>query len=196
MRLWESASHIFPYSLEQVVAVFWDRYPNSKAQHILSEDVIERKIDGNQIRTKKLIVKKGATFLKAAPRWMTRLTSIQVMPTLEESVYDRATRTLTTYTRNISCTSLFNMHERCVYKPVIFEVILRQRLFVCILKVSKAENQRDQQWTIQPRTNLERAVWVNVNYGRIDALIERVLVISFRKSVKRTVIGLTEKLEE
>uniref|UniRef100_A0A0M3I0R3 PRELI/MSF1 domain-containing protein n=2 Tax=Ascaris TaxID=6251 RepID=A0A0M3I0R3_ASCLU len=176
MRLWESASHIFPYSLEQVVAVFWDRYPNSKAQHILSEDVIERKIDGNQIRTKKLIVKKGATFLKAAPRWMTRLTSIQVMPTLEESIYDRATRTLTTYTRNISCTSLFNMHERCVYKP--------------------AENQRDQQWTIQPRTNLERAVWVDVNYGRIDALIERVLVMSFRKSVKRTVIGLTEKLEE
>lgn len=45
MRLWESASHIFPYSLEQVVAVFWDRYPNSKAQHILSEDVIERKVN-------------------------------------------------------------------------------------------------------------------------------------------------------
>ncbi|KHN88858.1 PRELI domain-containing protein 1, mitochondrial [Toxocara canis] len=176
MRLWESSPHIFPYSFEQVVAAFWDRYPNSKAQHILSEDVIERKIEGNQITTRKLIVKKGATFMKSAPRWMARLTNIQIVPTLEESVYDRSTRTLTTYTRNISWTSLFHMHERCVYKP--------------------AENQRDHPWTALPRTNLERAVWVDVSYGRINSLIERVLVMSFRKSVKKTVLGLTEKLEE
>ncbi|VDM48062.1 unnamed protein product [Toxocara canis] len=153
MRLWESSPHIFPYSFEQVVAAFWDRYPNSKAQHILSEDVIERKV---------------SIFMF--------LTASSIVPTLEESVYDRSTRTLTTYTRNISWTSLFHMHERCVYKP--------------------AENQRDHPWTALPRTNLERAVWVDVSYGRINSLIERVLVMSFRKSVKKTVLGLTEKLEE
>ncbi|VDK53645.1 unnamed protein product [Anisakis simplex] len=177
MRLWESPSHVFPYSFEQVAAAFWDRYPNSKAQHILSEDVIERRIEGDQIITKKLIVKKGATFMKSVPRWMSKLANIQVVPTLEESIYDRETRTLTTYTRNISCISMVNVHERCVYKP--------------------NESRWGESGIIpEQRTNLERAVWVDVNYGRINSLIERFLVMSFRKSVKKTVIGLTEKLEE
>ncbi|VDN52147.1 unnamed protein product [Dracunculus medinensis] len=169
MRFWDSPSQDLPYSFEEVASIFWNRYPNSKAQHVISEDVLERKVIGDQIRTKKLIVKKGASFLKAAPRWLTKLNNIQVIvPTLEESIFDRKTRSLTTYTRNISWVSFFNIHEKCIYRPVIFD----------------------------SQTSLQRSLYVSVLHGRISAIIERVVLMSFRKSVKKTVAGLLEKLEE
>ncbi|MFH4974700.1 hypothetical protein AB6A40_001409 [Gnathostoma spinigerum] len=179
MRFWESPSHLFNYSFDDVVTVFWNRYPNSKAQHILSEDVLERKIMGDEIITRKLILKKGATFLKAAPKWMKNLTNVQVVPTIEESIYDRKKKTLVTYTRNISWTSVFHMDERCVYKPA-----------------EALRLQQDQQLTFVPRTQLERAVCVTVNYFGLSSIIERFMIMSFKKSVKKTVLGISEKLEE
>ncbi|VDL85239.1 unnamed protein product [Nippostrongylus brasiliensis] len=59
MRLWSAPTGLFPYSFDEVASVFWDRYPNSFAKHIVSEDVLERKITENTIVTKKLIVKHG-----------------------------------------------------------------------------------------------------------------------------------------
>ncbi|KAK0394904.1 hypothetical protein QR680_001001 [Steinernema hermaphroditum] len=174
MKTWTAAPHIFPYSFNEVASVFWDRYPNSYAKHIMSEDVLECKVDKDQIRTKKLIVKKGASFLKSAPQWMSRLVNIKVIPTIEESVYDRLTGTLTTYTRNVSCRNLFHMEEKCLYKSTSDVHALDP----------------------MARTELTRHLYVNVTYGRINSLIERVLVMTFTKSVKRTVLGLTERLEE
>uniref|UniRef100_A0A914XYH9 PRELI/MSF1 domain-containing protein n=1 Tax=Panagrolaimus superbus TaxID=310955 RepID=A0A914XYH9_9BILA len=167
MKFWTSPTHIFDYAFNDVSAVFFDRYPNSFAKHIVSEDVIDRKITENTIFTKKLIVKKGASFLKSVPNWMSRLNTIQIVPTLEESIYDRKTNTLITYTRNIAHAELFNMDEKSVYREV--------------------DNNR---------TSLSRELFVSVNYPRLSSFIERVLVMSFRGSIRKTLSGIQEKLEE
>uniref|UniRef100_A0A1I7WRJ9 PRELI/MSF1 domain-containing protein n=1 Tax=Heterorhabditis bacteriophora TaxID=37862 RepID=A0A1I7WRJ9_HETBA len=57
MRWWTAPTKLYPYSFEEVVSVFWDRYPNSFAPHIISEDVLEREVTEHTIVTKKLIVK-------------------------------------------------------------------------------------------------------------------------------------------
>ncbi|KHJ80921.1 PRELI-like family protein [Oesophagostomum dentatum] len=124
MRFWSAPTGLFPYSFDEVVSVFWDRYPNSFAKHIVSEDVLERKVTENTIVTKKLIVKQGSSFLKRVPRWLSRMTEIRTVPVIEESIYDRRTRTLTTYTRNVSHNELFAMHERCIYRPNLVSELL------------------------------------------------------------------------
>ncbi|KAH7729824.1 PRELI/MSF1 protein [Aphelenchoides avenae] len=91
------------------------------------------------------------------------------MPTLEESVYDRRTKTMTTYTRNVSWSHLLQMQEKCTYRPT---------------------NDHTN------RTELSRRLFVMVNYGHISGLAERVLMMTFRKSVKKTLAGVNEKLEE
>ncbi|KAL6735793.1 hypothetical protein Aduo_006200 [Ancylostoma duodenale] len=130
MRLWSAPTGLFPYSFDEVVSVFWDRYPNSFAKHIVSEDVLERKVTENTIVTKKLIVKHGSSILKRVPRWLSRMTEIRTVPVIEESIYDRRTRTLTTYTRNVSHNELFAMHERCVYRPSLVSGMLFSRHFI------------------------------------------------------------------
>lgn len=59
MRFWTAPSYFFNHGLNNVVTVFYERYPNSHARHILSEDVLSREIRGDKIITKKLIVKEG-----------------------------------------------------------------------------------------------------------------------------------------
>ncbi|KAE9551074.1 hypothetical protein FO519_005711 [Halicephalobus sp. NKZ332] len=167
MKYWTSPLHHFDYSFNEVASVFYDRYPNSFAKHVISEDVIERKISENIIYTKKLIVKKGASFLKSVPKWMSTMTSIQIVPTVEESIYDRRNNTLVTYTRNVAHTNLFHMDEKNVYTP-----------------------------SGSSKTALSRNLFVSINYPRFSSLIERVLVISFRNTIKKTLSGIQEKLEE
>ncbi|GMR37268.1 hypothetical protein PMAYCL1PPCAC_07463, partial [Pristionchus mayeri] len=172
MKIWSSNFSIFPYSFDELVSAFWDRYPNSHSGHILSEDVLEREITPDFIRTRKLIVKDGNSILKRIPSWMSNMTKIRQVPTLEESIYDRHTHTLTTYTRNVSNGELFQMHERCIYKPVLPE--------------SK---------TI-PAARLLRSAYISVNSGRMSSVYEKVMMMGFKKKISGTNKGLTEKLEE
>uniref|UniRef100_A0A915E3T0 PRELI/MSF1 domain-containing protein n=1 Tax=Ditylenchus dipsaci TaxID=166011 RepID=A0A915E3T0_9BILA len=118
MRVWEAPLFNFNYGFNDVSAVFYNRYPNSFAKHIISEDVISREITEERIITRKLIVKKAASFLKSVPSWMSRLTSVQYMPTIEESVFDKKNMTLKTYTRNICWKNILNMDERCIYQSL------------------------------------------------------------------------------
>lgn len=62
MKFWTAPQHFFNYALHEVTGVFYERYPNSYAKHIISEDVIDRVITKDQIITRKLIVKKGRIF--------------------------------------------------------------------------------------------------------------------------------------
>ena len=39
MRIWDSPLQIFNYGFNEVATVFYNRYPNSFALHIMSEDV-------------------------------------------------------------------------------------------------------------------------------------------------------------
>jgi hypothetical protein len=44
----EIPEYIFGYALTQVVSVFYNRYPNSFAKHVISEDVLSREITGKK----------------------------------------------------------------------------------------------------------------------------------------------------
>ncbi|VDO58535.1 unnamed protein product, partial [Onchocerca flexuosa] len=144
------------------------RYPNTTAKHVISEDLIEVAVDGDQIKTKKLILKQTGTFLKAVPRWMSCLTNVRVVPTIEESIFDRSKRSLVTYTRNITMLSICKIHERCVYKPGFKNGM--------------------------PETVVERAGFVSTSFGKLNAIIERVLMTNFKKSMRKTVVAYMEKL--
>lgn len=174
MKLWDSPRTSFPYSFDEVVSAFWDRYPNTHAKHILSEDVLERQITDNTIVTKKLIIKQGSSILKRVPRWISRMTDIRVVPVIEESVYDRVSKKLVTYTRNVSHRSLFELHERCVYKA--------------------AEDQQLHQPALL--TDVLRSVTVSIDCGRMSSVYEQVLLMGFKKSINNTTKGMFEKLEE
>lgn len=171
MRFWSAPTGLFPYSFDEVVSVFWERYPNSFAKHVVSEDVLERRISENTIVTKKLIVKHGSSILKRVPRWLSRMTEIRTVPVIEESIYDRRTRTLTTYTRNVSHNELFAMHERCVYRPTTDSLTV-------------------------PMTDIMRSVYIAINCGRMSAVYEKLMLLGFKKSVANTVKGFVEVLEQ
>lgn len=59
MKTWESPAFNFNFGFNEVVAVFYNRYPNSFSKHVISEDVLSREITQDQIITRKIIVKRG-----------------------------------------------------------------------------------------------------------------------------------------
>ncbi|KAH7708535.1 PRELI/MSF1 protein [Aphelenchoides avenae] len=135
MTWFDALTYYFSYAFNEVAAVFYDRYPNSFAKHILSEDVPSREITKDQIITRKFVVKLGAGFLKSVLRWLSCHAAVQTMPTLEESAYDRRTKTMTPYTRNVSWSHLLQMQEKCTYRPTndhTNRTELSRRLFVMV----------------------------------------------------------------
>jgi len=177
MPVWSGYTHILQHSWDEVVSVFWERYPNSHAKHVISEDVLERRITDNTIQTKKLIVKEGSSIMRRVPRWLSRMTDVQTMPVLEESIYDRRTRTLTTYTRNVSHGELLQMHERCIYRP------------------TSSHDSELPSWNLTA-TEILRNVYIQVNCGKLSSIYEKIIGLTFKKSISNTIKGLSEKLEE
>ena len=97
-------TYSFPFKWETVAAGFWVKYPNPFSKHVLSEDVISRHINENQVLvTKRLLVKERNFHL---PKWAYKFISVRDVYVIEESHCDPRTKTLTTYTRNFSLTSM------------------------------------------------------------------------------------------
>ncbi|VDO10551.1 unnamed protein product [Haemonchus placei] len=90
---------------------------------------------------------------------------------IEESIYDRRTRTLTTYTRNVSHNELFAMHERCVYRPTTDSLS-------------------------EPMTDIMRSVYISIHCGRMSSVYEKLMLLGYKKSVVNTGKGLIEVLEQ
>jgi len=112
MKTYEG-SHTFPHTWQQIATAFWKRYPNKYSRHVLSEDIIDRKIDNTgQLVTKRLFVKTNS-----CPKWIERLMRSKNVHILEESVVDPLRQTLTTITRNLGMTNLMSVRETCIYKP-------------------------------------------------------------------------------
>ncbi|CAK5075353.1 unnamed protein product [Meloidogyne enterolobii] len=166
MHLFEVPERIFDYTINQVVTIFYNRYPNSFSKHVISEDVISREIKGGKIITRKLIVKRGAGFLKSVPRWISRQTHVAFMPTLEESIFDVNEGTLITHTRNVSWTNTLDMTETCTYKKLP-----------------------------DSKSSVKRILSVKANC-RFSNLVEQFLLKLFRKSTNKTLKGYDEKLIE
>lgn len=106
-------NHTFQYSWTQIAKAFWNRYPNKYSRHVLSEDIIDRKIStGGELITKRLFVKTNS-----CPKWIERLMRTKKVHILEESLVDPIRQTLTTTTRNLGMTNLMSVEEVCIYRP-------------------------------------------------------------------------------
>ena len=107
----------FPFKWEIVAAGFWVKYPNPFSKHVLSEDVISRHItDNNILVTKRLLVKERTFHL---PKWANSFVSLKHVYVVEESHCDPVKKTLTSYTRNFSLTSMMVV---CTYLFVCFAI--------------------------------------------------------------------------
>lgn len=107
-------TYTFNYTWQQIATAFWRRYPNKHSRHVLSEDIIDRKIDSQsgQLVTRRLFVKTNS-----CPKWIERLMKTKNVHILEESIIDPIQQTLTTSTKNLGMTNLMSVEEVCVYKP-------------------------------------------------------------------------------
>ena len=106
-------TNTFHYTWQQLAIAFWKRYPNKYSRHVLSEDVIDRRINqAGQLVTKRLFVKTNS-----CPKWIERLMKTSKVHILEESFVDPFRQTLTTITRNLGMTNLMTVEEVCIYKP-------------------------------------------------------------------------------
>lgn len=107
-----AASVIYKWSWEQVAQVFWVRYPNPYSKHVLTEDVLARRVSGNCLYTRRLLTKTNPV-----PRWGERfIPGPRNVCIIEESVIDPKRHTITTYTRNIAMQHVMSVEEKCVYK--------------------------------------------------------------------------------
>ncbi|KAH9426043.1 preli-like [Dermatophagoides pteronyssinus] len=102
----------FNYGWEQVAIAFWNRYPNPYSKHVLTEDVIHRRVNRDgRLFTKRLLMKTNS-----APKWTERFLPANHVFIIEESIVDSKAKTLTTYTRNIGLQHLLTLEEKVVYK--------------------------------------------------------------------------------
>lgn len=110
VRYYENSS-TYQFNWNQVVAGFWQRYPNPNSLHVLTEDTISRHIKDGLLYTTRLITKTSGV-----PKWGERFLTRKMVRIIEESIVDPKTETLTTYTRNWDCAKAMNVTEKVVYK--------------------------------------------------------------------------------
>lgn len=113
MKRYEGST-IIRHNWQQIAIAFWNRYPNKYSKHVLSEDILDRRVDprSGQLITKRLLVKTNS-----CPKWIERLMKSKNVHIIEESIFDPIRQTLTTTTRNSGMTNLLTIEEVCVYKP-------------------------------------------------------------------------------
>eukprot|EP00117_Sycon_ciliatum_P020196 scpid10283/ scgid18063/ PRELI domain-containing protein 1, mitochondrial len=102
------------HSWDDVVHVFWNRYPNPFAKHVLSEDTLQRKVVNKKLFSTRLLVKSGVL-----PKWGEFMFKDKSTKSIivENSIVDPEKKTITTYTRNVSLTSFSVFEEKCTYRP-------------------------------------------------------------------------------
>ena len=76
----------------------------------MTEDVIERRVEDNKLKTTKLYTKTNRL-----PKWGERFVPGTTACIIEESVLDPINKRLTTYTRNITYQTLMVVEEKCEY---------------------------------------------------------------------------------
>lgn len=114
MVLFHRSEDLFKYSWDQVSKAFWCRYPNPHSKHVLTEDVLSRKIDSNG----KLLTRRLLSKTTKAPRWAEKVGLVQstVCFIIEESIVDPVNKLLTTYTKNIGMKNICLVDEKVIYK--------------------------------------------------------------------------------
>ncbi|XP_017209057.1 PRELI domain containing 1b isoform X1 [Danio rerio] len=99
-------------SWDLVLTAFWQRYPNPFSSHVLTEDVLFRKVTSENL----LVSRRLFTKTNRLPRWAERIfpgrRSVYI---IEDSVVDLSNRSLTTMTWNVNHAKLMRVVERCVF---------------------------------------------------------------------------------
>ncbi|CDS35929.1 px19 protein [Echinococcus multilocularis] len=113
-----SLSQVLDYSWDYVTSLFWARYPNPFASHVLHEDVLERRlIDDHTLYTKRIIVKRG---FGKIPFWLRKLLANRKELIVEESIIDLGKREILTRTRNFGGLARYAvLTEDCRYVPML-----------------------------------------------------------------------------
>ncbi|XP_016117216.1 PRELI domain-containing protein 1, mitochondrial-like [Sinocyclocheilus grahami] len=98
----------------QVLAAFWQRYPNPYSTHVLTEDVVFREVTPDNL----LLCRRLLTKTSRLPRWAERVFPGNLSHSvyiIEDSVVDLGNRSLTTLTWNVNHAKLMRVVERCVF---------------------------------------------------------------------------------
>jgi len=146
------------YTWDQVSTAFWSRYPNPYSGHVLTEDTVSQVSRGGLLYSKRLLTKTNAM-----PRWGERFVpGPRHVCVLEESIVDPLNKTLTTYTRNIGCTSVMTIEERCVYRP----------------------SKENSEWT-----ECQREAWISSRLFGFSYALQAFGFERFKKNAKRSLKG-------
>lgn len=155
-------------SWDQTIAAVWQRYPNPFSKHVLSEDTLERRVQGAKLFTKRLLIKTNPL-----PKWGQRFVSLRQVAVVEESILDRDQRLFVTYTRNIGYTSTMNVVEKCIYAP-----------FSSSFDDSSASTSKI------PSTIVKREAWISSQMRGFASVLQRFGVERYKHNAHNAIKGL------
>uniref|UniRef100_A0A3B5RC49 PRELI domain containing 1b n=1 Tax=Xiphophorus maculatus TaxID=8083 RepID=A0A3B5RC49_XIPMA len=99
----------------QVLAAFWQRYPNPYSTHVLTEDVLYREVTpANLLLSRRLLTKTNRL-----PGWAEHIFPTHMaraVYVLEDSIVDPEANTLVTKTWNLNHNTLMTVVERCMFE--------------------------------------------------------------------------------
>eukprot|EP00127_Corallochytrium_limacisporum_P007070 Clim_evm30s241 gene=Clim_evmTU30s241 len=113
MRFFSSlATYKAPW--EEVTAAFWRKYPNPHSRHVLSTDLLDRRVDeaeGKMYSTRLLLKTKkvpavAQRFVSGGKAWV-----------IEKSVVDSKAKTMETTTQNLTYKNVLSVCETVTYRP-------------------------------------------------------------------------------
>ncbi|MBN3273514.1 PRLD1 protein, partial [Polyodon spathula] len=148
-------------SWDQVFVAFWQRYPNPYSKHVLTEDILFREVTPDN----RLISRRLLTKTNHAPRWTEKYLPSNMARSayvIEDSIVDPQSRTLTTFTWNISHARFMAVEERCVY----------------------GVNPDNNSWT-----EIKREAWISSNLFGLSRAVQEFGLARFKSSVTKTMKG-------
>ncbi|KAK1159196.1 PRELI domain-containing protein 1, mitochondrial-like [Acipenser oxyrinchus oxyrinchus] len=148
-------------SWDQVFVAFWQRYPNPYSKHVLTEDILFREVTPDN----RLISRRLLTKTNRAPRWTEKYLPSNMARSayiIEDSIVDPQSRTLTTFTWNISHARYMAVEERCVY----------------------GVNPDNNSWT-----EIKREAWISSNLFGLSRALQEFGLARFKSSVTKTMKG-------
>ena len=112
MRICDSVSTL-KHNWENVCQIFYQRYPNPYSRHVLSEDVLLRKIENDTLITVRLYKKTDET-----PDWLKRLLPCTNALILERSDINLKNQTLKVLSKNITLTYFLTVEENVLFSKL------------------------------------------------------------------------------
>lgn len=121
MKIYQSSADYTGYSFPTVSLAYFLRYPNPKAPHVLSTDVLSQHVDPSthRLHTVRLHLKKSkvpAGILKFLPQTMSGPDGTSQTYILEKSIIDIKEGWMETESRNMEWTGVLSVVEKQLYR--------------------------------------------------------------------------------